>query len=495
MRSGAFSMLVLLALRGCGAWLSSAGTRIVATDTLEPVDLKCINWYGAHQQGFVVGGLHKRSCGEIADSIMEIDANCVRIPLSVELVVKNPLVNVSLIAGVNKSECPNSELTTPRALDVLDCTVGQLTSRGLMVILNIHNSFAGWVGANERVPQGLWHSERFPTSAWLESLSTLALRYRTDSLVVGLDIRNEIHDQDGVVITWGKSDNEDWDWKAATMLADEAIKEINMEILVIVSGLCRGYDLRAMQDLDNYRGKFVFTTHIYIFSMWFTHISWSAVLWLSLLFVACNLAAVWWLRKSRFSVQLYFKMARSRDKFTYVLAGAVVPSVYLVVVNIIWIEQATEAGCSSIAEDAVWSLSIGIVSMAIVLGAWGILGMHENKVCYTRLVTSVCVWNACLGFVQASLSLFYMTPLAVAWDLRRWQSSDIPVWVGEFGTVVGDTSREWGWLLSYVKEMDFAYWPLNGCMDRFGWTQNDTFGLLDCDWVTVRNVTFTRTIF
>ena len=48
------------------------------------------------------------------------------------------------------------------ALEVLDCQVDQLTRRDVMVILNIHNSFAGWVGSNERVPQGLWHSERFP---------------------------------------------------------------------------------------------------------------------------------------------------------------------------------------------------------------------------------------------------------------------------------------------------------------------------------------------
>ena len=498
MRSGVCLPLVLISLCGCvycGAWLSTSGTRIVDAQSLEPVRLQCVNLYGGHQQGFVTGGLDKRSCGEIADSIVEIEANCVRIPLSVELVVKNPLVNVSLVAGVNASECPNSELTTPRALDVLDCTVGQLTSRGLMVILNIHNSFAGWVGAKERVPQGLWHSERFPTSAWLESLSTLALRYRTDPLVVGLDIRNEIHDQDGVVITWGKSDNADTDWKAATMLADEAIKERNPEMLVIVSGLCLGYDLRAMQDLENYRGKFLKTVHVYIFSMWFTHIPWGAVLWLSLLFVAFNLSAVPWMRRSRFVQQSYLGTRRSMDNLTYILAGAVVPAVYLVAVNIIWVEQANEAGCSSIADDAFWSLFLGAVGLIAVLASWIVLCMHENEVCRTRLLTSVCMWNACLGMAQASLALFYMTPMAVEWELRRWQSNDIPIWVGEFGTVVGDTSKEWGWLLSYVKDFDFAYWPLNGCMDRFGWTRNDTFGLLECDWKTIRNVTWTQGIF
>ena len=35
--------------------------------------------------------------------------------------------------------------------------------------------------------------------------------------MVGIDIRNEIHDQDGVVITWGRSNDTDSDWKVATM--------------------------------------------------------------------------------------------------------------------------------------------------------------------------------------------------------------------------------------------------------------------------------------
>lgn len=460
MRRHAHWLLVLLlhvGMHNCRAWLSSAGSRIVAADTLEPVRLRCVNWYGGHQQGFVSGGLDRRSCGAIADMVEEIGANCVRIPLSVEMVVKNPLLNKSLVAGLNASECSRETLLVPRALDVLDCQVEQLTRRGLMVILNIHTSFAGWVGSNERVPQGLWHSKRFPTSAWLASLSTLALRYLTDPLVVGLDIRNEIHDQDGVQITWGQSDDEDSDWKVATLLADGVIKESNPEMLVIVSGLSRGYDLRAMRDLENYRSKYVFTTHVYVFSFWFTHVAWGVVLYLSLAFVACNLLALSWLYKNRPALGLYYNVFGCRHDIPYVLAGAVAPAVYLLAVNALWIDQATDAGCSSIADDAAWGLYLGILALIAVVGAWCVLTIHENEVCRTRLATSVCVWNACLGVFQAGFSVFYMTPMAVAWELRRWQSKDIPVWVGEFGTVVGDTSKEWGWLLAYVKDFDFAY--------------------------------------
>jgi hypothetical protein len=43
-------------------------------------------------------------------------------------------------------------------------------------------------------------------------------------------------------------------------------------VFVIVSGLARSYDLRAMEDLSNYRSKYVFTTHEYTFSWWFTRV-------------------------------------------------------------------------------------------------------------------------------------------------------------------------------------------------------------------------------
>ena len=96
--------------------------------------------------------------------------------------------------------------------------------------------------------------------------------------MVGINIRNEIHDQDGTIITWGQSDDIEGDWKLATLAADAAIREVNPDLLVIVSGLCTGYDIRALQDLHNYPSKFVFTVHIYPWSYWFTYIDWNSVL-------------------------------------------------------------------------------------------------------------------------------------------------------------------------------------------------------------------------
>ena len=98
--------------------------------------------------------------------------------------------------------------------------------------------------------------------------------------------------------------------------------------------------------------------------------------------------------------------------------------------------------------------------------------------------------------MQTGFSAFYQTYWAVLWDLRRWHSSNIPVWVGEFGAVVGDTSEAWGWLLTFIRDMHYSYWPLNGCSQSEALMNvSDGYGLLACDSATIRNVNWTRSIF
>jgi hypothetical protein len=277
-------------------------------------------------------------------------------------------------------------------------------------------------------------------------------------------------------------------------MADAAIRQANPEVLVIVSGLCRSYDLRAMQDLQNYRSKYVFTTHVYTFSWWFTAVNWTLVFWLTLLFVAANLFGVYTLRQKQHVLRSYVAVRHYMPAWPYVVAGAALFPLYAVLVSLVWIQQAKQAGCSSIADDATPTLYLGIFGLIVVALACLVL-RHENVMCWRRLAICFCLWNAFLGAVQLGLSLFYQTYGAVLWDLRRWHSTHIPVWVGEFGTVVGDTSVAWNWLMTYIRDMHYAYWPLNGCAQRFETFKNDTYGILDCDWATIRNVNWTKTIF
>jgi len=119
------------------ASLVTDGPWIVNSTSNRRVHLKCANWYGAHQEPGVVGGLELRSVSDLADLFKSSGANCVRLPYSVDLVKYNPVVKQEWVAGVLPSDNCNS---TERALDVMDCVVYHLQVRGILIILNNHNS-------------------------------------------------------------------------------------------------------------------------------------------------------------------------------------------------------------------------------------------------------------------------------------------------------------------------------------------------------------------
>ena len=175
------------------ASLSTDGPFIVDTESGSRVHLKCVNWYGAHQELFSVGGLERQTIRNISRQIVLMGSNCVRIPLSIDLVRDNPPVLRTTVLAVDPDECPG--LDAIRGMELLDCVVRRLTQDGLMVILNNHVSRAGWVGSNTTNMQGLWNLPGYPTRVWLDSLANISARYRDNPLVVGIDIRNEIHDQ------------------------------------------------------------------------------------------------------------------------------------------------------------------------------------------------------------------------------------------------------------------------------------------------------------
>jgi hypothetical protein len=282
-----------------------------------------------------------------------------------------------------------------------------------MVILNNHNSAAGWVGSWETVPQGLWHYPGYPTSDWVDSLVVLSERYRDNPLVVGMDIRNEIHDQDGIVITWGQSGDTDRDWKAATLMADAAIRKVNPDVLVIVSGLSKSYDLRSMQDLHNYRSKFVFTTHVYPYSWWFTRVWWEPVIWVCIVVLSLSVVGMCAFGRST------YKIMDSHDSSVYlcVCSGSILVPILGVLVSVGWIYVTTDLGCSSISGDVNWLLCISCVWLGFVMLSSMVLLSTENVLDWSSLLFWFCAWNIVICLVLIPLSFWFQTYAAVEWDL------------------------------------------------------------------------------
>ena len=159
--------------------LSTRGRAIVDA-TGRRVKLACVNWYGAHMELFAVGGLHLRPLDVIAANISTFGFNCVRLTLSVELVLRDPPVPPAAVAA-------NPQLVGLSALPLLDHVVSALARHGVLTILNNHNSENGWC-CEPGSPEGLWWTDSWPVDAWLDAIARLAARYRngTSSGVVPL---------------------------------------------------------------------------------------------------------------------------------------------------------------------------------------------------------------------------------------------------------------------------------------------------------------------
>ena len=145
------------------------GGKVVVIDSADQrVKLACVNWYGAHMEGFVVNGLDVRPVADIAQTIASLGFNCIRLPFSLEQFYDNPIVEASRLSA-------NPSLVGLSSLEVFDATVSALTDAGLMVILNNHNSKAGWC-CSEQDGDGLWYTNQYSEQMWLEALEKMAER-------------------------------------------------------------------------------------------------------------------------------------------------------------------------------------------------------------------------------------------------------------------------------------------------------------------------------
>ena len=145
------------------------GGKVVVIDSADQrVKLACVNWYGAHMEGFVVNGLDVRPVADIAQTIASLGFNCIRLPFSLEQFYDNPIVEASRLSA-------NPSLVGLSSLEVFDATVSALTDAGLMVILNNHNSKAGWC-CSEQDGDGLWYTNQYSEQMWLGALEKMAER-------------------------------------------------------------------------------------------------------------------------------------------------------------------------------------------------------------------------------------------------------------------------------------------------------------------------------
>ena len=251
--------------------LSTKGSKIVDANDDE-IKLRCTNWYGAHMQRYVVNGLDKVPMDFVSKSISGLGFNCVRMPYSLEQVVKNPLVNSEHLKA-------NPELMSLTSMEILDKTIESLTNNGVMVILNNHIGEAKWC-CDLTDGNGLWYNKEYPEETWLKTLGSLTKRYLSNPGVIGNDLRNELRAdiKNLRVPSWG-SGHKTTDWKIAAQKGAKAVHEVNESQLIFVEGLSYATDLSGVYwhplklSVPN---KLIYSAHAYSWELsWYKYYSWT----------------------------------------------------------------------------------------------------------------------------------------------------------------------------------------------------------------------------
>lgn len=198
-------------------FLHTSGSRILDADG-RPVRLTGVSWFGLETPNFVPHGLWARPLASFLDQIRDLGFNCVRVPVSSELLDPGSVPN-----GFDANQ--NPDLGGLDGLGVLERVVKEAGSRGLKVILDRHRPDAGSQSA-------LWYTDRYPEDRWIADLRLLSARYRGNPTVVGFELHNDLRDP----ATWGDG-NATTDWRAAAERGGNAILGVNPDVLVIVEGV------------------------------------------------------------------------------------------------------------------------------------------------------------------------------------------------------------------------------------------------------------------
>lgn len=210
-----------------GYWHTS-GNQILDSSG-HAVRIAGVNWYGFETTDEVVHGLWAQDYKYILNAIKSNGYNVIRLPLSNQM-VETPIVPTN-ISYSNGSGPINTDLRGLNSLQILDKIVAYAGQIGLRIILDNHRSEAG----NSAEANGLWYTTQYPESAWLNDWISLSHRYLNNSIVIGMDLRNEPHNDQSGGSCWGCG-LMNYDWRLAAERGGNAVLGVNPSLLIFVEG-------------------------------------------------------------------------------------------------------------------------------------------------------------------------------------------------------------------------------------------------------------------
>lgn len=189
-----------------------------------------VNWSGFETRRGVPGGLLMQDYRDILRTVKQQGYNTIRLPLSNEM-IERPHIPQEIRYSSDDDEPINADLQGLDSMQILDRIVAAAGKLGLRVILDDHRSEAG----DSAEASGLWYTPDYPEAAWIADWTDLARRYKDNSTVIGMDLRNEPHNAATGGACWDCGG--DHDWHLAAERAGNAVLRVNPKLLIFVEGV------------------------------------------------------------------------------------------------------------------------------------------------------------------------------------------------------------------------------------------------------------------
>lgn len=186
--------------------------------------LKGASWFGFETGVSTVHGLWSVDYKFIVDFLAKYKFNAVRLPFSLDMILKNP-VPTSIQFGYcqNDHNC-NLDLKGLTSLEVMDKIINYMGTKGIVVLLDLHSFEPDAFSSN-----GLWYDSSHSEAQVIEGWKKLIERYKNTWNVFAIDVKNEPFQG-----TWNTGNlNTDFD-KACERIGEIIIKDTNW--LVFVEG-------------------------------------------------------------------------------------------------------------------------------------------------------------------------------------------------------------------------------------------------------------------
>ncbi|SDH61822.1 endoglucanase [Microbacterium pygmaeum] len=201
--------------------LQTKGAQIV-TAAGTPYTIKAVSWFGMETSDCAPHGLWSITLEQGLKQIAGWGFNTIRLPFSNECLGKTSTTSIN--ATLNPALAPLSPLK------LMDAVIARAKANGLNVILDRHRPDSA--GQSE-----LWYTSAYPEKKWIDDWKMLALRYKSEPTVIGVDLHNEPRG----AACWGCGDAAR-DWQAAATRGGNAVLSVNPNLLIIVEGIERESD-------------------------------------------------------------------------------------------------------------------------------------------------------------------------------------------------------------------------------------------------------------